>query len=158
MRKKKIGHPEILNALLKNCKQSDREIAKYAKVSQPTVTRFRGKLEKTGIIKHYMAIPDFAKLGYTFGSVITGQIFAEASQKEVASLKSVVLNAPSIGSLNNNIMLISLHKNMEDYEAFLKKIKAVIVNSTISLFSTKGLDVKAIQIPERIRFNVASTA
>jgi len=53
--KEVIRHSTVLNCLLSNCKQSDREIAKKANVSQPTVTRIRTRLEKVGIIKAYMA-------------------------------------------------------------------------------------------------------
>jgi DNA-binding Lrp family transcriptional regulator len=54
----------LISELMKNSRRSDRELAKALGVSQPTVTRVRGKLEKEGIIKDYTMIPDFAKLGY----------------------------------------------------------------------------------------------
>ena len=140
----KMKRPEILNAFLRNCKQSDREIAKIGKVSQPTITRVRQMLERTGIIKQYVAIPDYAKIGYPFGSVITGQFFSEEKLKEVISKSDVVLIAPCI-ELNQNIILITLHKTIEDYKEFLKKIKTVISGAS-SLFATEGLEIKPLQI------------
>ena len=147
-----LKRPVILNAFLRNCKQSDREIATISKVSQPTITRVRQRLERTGIIKHYMAIPDYNKIGYPFGSVITGQSFSEGSLKELISKSDIVLKAPCI-ELNQNIILITMHKTIEDYKEFLKKVKTVISDATISLFTTEGLEVKPLQIlkPLQIR-------
>jgi len=55
---------KLISELMKNSRRSDRELAKQLRVSQPTVTRLRSKLEKEGIIKEYTMIPDFAKIGY----------------------------------------------------------------------------------------------
>jgi DNA-binding Lrp family transcriptional regulator len=54
----------LLSELMKNSRRSDRELARVLGISQPTVTRLRGKLEKMGVIKEYTMIPDFNKLGY----------------------------------------------------------------------------------------------
>jgi DNA-binding Lrp family transcriptional regulator len=54
----------LLSELVKNSKQSDRELAKKTGASQPTVTRTRTRLEKEGYIKEYTIIPDFSKLGF----------------------------------------------------------------------------------------------
>ena len=139
-----LKRPEILNAFLSNCKKSDREIATISKVSQPTITRVRQRLERTGIIKHYMAIPDYNKIGYPFGSVITGQSFSEGSLKELISKSDIVLKAPCI-ELNQNIILITMHKTIEDYKEFLEKIKNRM-SGAISLFATESLEVKPLQI------------
>ena len=55
---------KLLRELLKNSKQSDRELAKTLRVSQPTITRARHKLEKSGMIKDYTIVPDFRKMGF----------------------------------------------------------------------------------------------
>lgn len=55
----------ILAELMKNSRRSDREIAKTVGVSQPTVSRIIGKLERNGAIREYTVIPDFCMLGYT---------------------------------------------------------------------------------------------
>jgi DNA-binding Lrp family transcriptional regulator len=49
---------------LKDCKRSDRELAKVLGVSQPTVTRMRTKLVKEGMIRDWIIVPDFVKMGY----------------------------------------------------------------------------------------------
>jgi DNA-binding Lrp family transcriptional regulator len=55
---------KILFELIKNARRSDRELAKAIRVSQPTVTRTRTKLEKMGLVKEYTIIPDLRKMGY----------------------------------------------------------------------------------------------
>ena len=55
---------KLLRELLKNSKQSDRELAKRLNVSQPTISRARHKLEKSGMIKDYTIVPDFKKMGF----------------------------------------------------------------------------------------------
>jgi len=55
---------KLLRELLKNSKQSDRELAKTLKVSQPTITRLRHKLEKSGMR---------ARLGITQSFQISGR-------------------------------------------------------------------------------------
>jgi Lrp/AsnC family transcriptional regulator for asnA, asnC and gidA len=60
---------KLISELMKNSRKSDRELARAIGVSQPTVTRLRGKLEKEGIIKEYTMIPDFKRLGYQIMAV-----------------------------------------------------------------------------------------
>jgi len=135
---KKPSHVAMLNALLSNCKQSDRNIAKMANISQPTVTRMRGKLEATGMIKNYFAIPDYRKLGYEFGAVT----LCETDTRTIdLSAHSPIVIASAIAG-EGDYILITLHKNMEDYLTFLKKVKAI----TVVLFSTRNLEIKPVQV------------
>ena len=57
----------ILFELARNCRISDRMIARRLGVSQPTVTRRRASLEKEGYVT-YAGVPDFAKIGLTIMS------------------------------------------------------------------------------------------
>ena len=52
----------LLLELLKDSKRSDREIAKVLGVSQPTVSRMRGRLVKEGMIKEFTVIPDLVRM------------------------------------------------------------------------------------------------
>ncbi|MCJ7633616.1 winged helix-turn-helix transcriptional regulator [Candidatus Bathyarchaeota archaeon] len=60
---------KLIAELTKNSRRSDRELAKQLRVSQPTVTRIRNRLEKEGIIREYTIIPDFTRLGYQMASI-----------------------------------------------------------------------------------------
>jgi len=76
----------LISELMKNCKRSDREVAKSLGVSQPTVTRTLHKLEKEGHIKEYAVIPDFSKLGYElmgFTFVKMKESLSRGEQKEI---------------------------------------------------------------------------
>jgi DNA-binding Lrp family transcriptional regulator len=78
-----------LRELLKNSKRSDRELAKVLKVSQPTITRTRHKLEQSGLIQDYTIVPNFRKMGFeilalTFvkmrAEILTPERMAEARE------------------------------------------------------------------------------
>lgn len=136
-------HRLILNAFLSDCKRSDRDIAKVAETSQPTVTRVRRRLVDNGIIKAFMAIPDYTKLGYKFGAVITGQF-------PTISDECIVASAPAIFS-EGDAVLITLHKTVEDCNMFLDKLKAMKREGSkvnISFFNTHGLEIKPVQVQD----------
>jgi len=150
---KKGSALKMLNELLRDCKQSDREISKKVNVSQPTMTRARTQLEKLGIIKSYMAIPDFAKIGFTFGAVATCELrkpLPDTSLINIISTHSVVASASSI-SEDSDFMLITMHRTMEDYDALLRDLKEVAAPGTLKVtqFATHGLGIKAIQVPRK---------
>jgi DNA-binding Lrp family transcriptional regulator len=76
----------LISELMKNCKRSDRALAKSLGVSQPTVTRTLHRLEKEGYIREYAAIPDLSKLGYElmgFTFVKMKESLTSGEQKEI---------------------------------------------------------------------------
>lgn len=120
----------LISELMKNSRQSDRNLAKVIGVSQPTVTRIRNKLEKEGYIREYTMIPDFSKLGYkimaiTFAlSRFLGKEEAERAGKTLAdSVKEkhfefIMLERGD--GLGFDGVVISLH---EDYASYLKVLE-----------------------------------
>ena len=60
----------LISELMKNCRRSDRELARAIGVSQPTVSRMIKRLEKEGVVNEYTMIPDFRKLGYNLCAFI----------------------------------------------------------------------------------------
>jgi len=144
--KRMIKRPDILNSLLKDCKKSDRCVAKEADVSQPTVTRTRQYLEKTGIIKNYFAIPDLTKLGYKFGAIVIADISPEAL-KEISE-ENVFISAPVMAD-DYNVMFIILFKTVKEYGIFLSNIKTVTDSLDVTLFATEGFRLKPVQVPEK---------
>jgi len=116
---------KLVSELFKNSRKSDREMAKKLGVSQPTVSRMRGKLESEGIIKEYTIIPDFAKLGFELVAVSTVKAkvrtdYIERAQKWVKNYPNIVLMAKAEGSGKNAVM-ISLHKSYTDYSRFVSE-------------------------------------
>ena len=83
---------KMLSELIKNCKRSDRELARAIGISQPTATRIRSKLEKEGYIRQYTTIPDLNKIGYTVASLNFVKLDLETSQPQtdVSALKELL--------------------------------------------------------------------
>ena len=113
---------QLLRELLKNSKRSDRELAKVLKVSQPTITRTRRKLEKNGLIQDYTIIPDFRKLGFeilalTFvkmhADILIGET-RERAEKYAEKFPNVIYVSSGKG-VGMTGVIISLHKNYTEY-------------------------------------------
>ncbi len=115
--------PELLlRELLKNSKRSDRELAKVLKVSQPTITRTRRKLENNGLIQDYTIIPGFRKMGFeilalTFvkmhADILIGET-GERAEKYAEKFPNVIFFHCGKG-LGMTGVIISFHKNYTEY-------------------------------------------
>jgi len=125
----------VLRGLLQNPKNSDREVAKVANVSQPTVSRIRQRLENTGIIQSYEIIPDLKALGYEI--IACGISMSQDLPKD----NRVVFAWPAA----KGMFSISVHKDYHDYAEFASKheIQDEILLST-SVKPTKPLSFKNI--------------
>ena len=123
---------KLMFELVKNSKRSDRELAKALKVSQPTVTRARTKLEKEEFIKQYTVFPDFAKIGFELIAFNFATIKASSSsdQEKMQKMRStwakdnpnVILEIGGEG-LEANSLMVSIHKNYTDFASFIAKYR-----------------------------------
>ena len=134
---KKIDY-EVLFELIKNCKRSDRELAKVLESSQPTVTRSRTRLEKERMIFDYTAMPNLEKINieivaFTFFAIksehrrpkdLAGN-FKEWEKKsdEFFAKYSNIIFASTGRGLEKNAVWISLHKDYSCYVSFLRDIE-----------------------------------
>ncbi len=120
----------MLRELLKNSKRSDRELSKVLKVSQPTVTRTRHKLEKNGTIQDYTIIPNFREMGFeilavTFVKMRPDVLTSEnidAATEYAAKIPQAIFSAMGEG-LGMNGVVISLHRNYTDYRQHLTQMR-----------------------------------
>jgi len=112
----------LLIELLRDSKQSDRKLAKKLGVSQPTITRTRGKLEREGFIRSYTIIPDFRKLGFemvafTFvnmsSKIVSDELLSKV--KDYASKYGNALFASTGEGLGMTGVIASIHKDYRDY-------------------------------------------
>lgn len=117
--------------LIKNSKESDRDIAKKLKISQPTVTRIRQKLEKMGYIQEYTIIPNFPKLGFEIVAFIffnanrcLGKKVKTEAHKWIEKNPSVIFSASGDGIRGKNCAMLTIHKNFTDYTNFLNEFKS----------------------------------
>ena len=127
---------KLISELMKNGRKSDRELAKAVGVSQPTVTRVRGKLEKEGVIKEYAMIPDFSKLGFEIAAVTFLRFKKELSNEESNKLRrysreiekkksEAILLAMNGMGLGYNRIFISFHKNYASYVKAINEVRTM---------------------------------
>ena len=121
---------KLLRGLLKNSKRSDRDLAKILKASQPTITRTRHKLEKSGMIQDYTIIPDFKKMGFeiltvTFvkmrPEILTPETLEEA-KKYTEKFPNAIFTATGEG-LGMTGVIISFNKNITEYHRNLNLLR-----------------------------------
>lgn len=134
----------LLSELMKDCRTSDRNLAKLLGSSQPTVSRARAKLEKQGYIKEYAAIPDFAKLGYTIMAVTLvklGTLSPERSKEaQKITPEELLKEAPEVvmfeRCLGNGFdgVIISFHRDYASYTKLIERAKSYpFIESTENL-------------------------
>ena len=138
---------KLLYELMKNSKRSDRDLAKVIGVSQPTITRTRKKLEKTGYIKEYTVIPDMTKLGleimgFTFLNLAEEPRKTEDLQKWLETNPNIIFLAVGNGLNGKNRVMITTHKDFTDYSEFISDFRSRWATSLMDvdtfLISTKG--------------------
>jgi DNA-binding Lrp family transcriptional regulator len=140
---------KLISELMKNSRRSDRELAKTLRVSQPTVTRTRTKLERAGTIREYTMIPDFTKLGYHLLGFtllkgtrkLTDEEIKEAGKKATKFVSKdpypLLISVNGIG-IDKDTIFVTFY---EDYSAFvgamntLKKIPFVKVDEVESFLA-----------------------
>jgi len=120
----------LLFELIKNSKNSDRNIAKILRVSQPTITRTRKKLEEKAIVE-YTVTPNLTELGYELMAVtfvsISGSVRSEEERKE--TLEKWMMKQPNIvfacdgNGLGMNGMMVSIHKDYTDFLGLVMKLR-----------------------------------
>lgn len=147
----------ILSELMKNSRQSDREMAVKLGFSQPTVSRIRANLEKRGCIREYTMIPDFSRLGYkimaiTFGKSRTlseeetdrlRKIFADNIKRERFG---VIMLMRGLG-LDSDGVLVTYHRNYASYQRFLRWLKQ---NFPKDLVNVQKLDSFLIDLDDKV--------
>ncbi len=121
--------------LLKNSKKSDREISKKLKISQPTVTRIRKRLEKEEYIREYTVIPNFPKMGFEIGAFIFFHVDRSRNKKNkpiahnwISKQPNIIFAAGGDGVRGKNCMLATLHRNFTDYIKFIRDFKSKFSN------------------------------
>jgi DNA-binding Lrp family transcriptional regulator len=115
----------LLLEYLKDSNRTDRQMAKILGVSQPTVSRMRDRLLKEGLVRHFSAIPDFAKLGYeimafSFVKFNMEQVreIEEKAKEWLQSHPEIIFSSRAEG-MGMDAINISLHKNYAEFTNFL---------------------------------------
>jgi DNA-binding Lrp family transcriptional regulator len=131
MNKIKAIDYEILKELLRNCRRSDRELARALGVSQPTVTRRRANVEKS-YIDGYTVIPKWKEIGLevvAFSFVKHKIRFAkpEVTKETFRVVEEWMSNQPNVilaidgQGMGWDAVFVSLHRNYTDFVEFMIK-------------------------------------
>ena len=124
---------KLLLELMKDSKRSDRQLAKVLGISQPTVTRKRGFLEKE-LIDGYTAIPKWDKLGYEIFAITLVKIkpaIASREKYEATRKKGLewlmrqhnIVMAGACRGAGVDSFMISVHKSYSDYDDFMRSYR-----------------------------------
>jgi DNA-binding Lrp family transcriptional regulator len=125
---------KLLVELMKDSQRSDRELARVMGFSQPTISRIKKKLVKTGMIKEFTIIRDFARLGYEILAVTLIKRKRLFSKEELAAAKKfiekkqeampleILMFERGVG-MNFDGVIIGYHKDYSSFTTFLRLIK-----------------------------------
>ncbi|HEY9170619.1 MAG TPA: Lrp/AsnC family transcriptional regulator [Lutibacter sp.] len=137
---------KILNLLQQNSKANIKEIAlKIGLTQTPTYERIK-RLEKTGVIKNYIAVLDKEKVGYKIEVFCQVTLLVHSKEMITRFENSInkideVLECFHVAG-NYDYLLKIIVKDMNSYQSFLKNKLSVLdsvgnVQSTFVMSSTK---------------------
>ncbi|MHA1578760.1 MAG: Lrp/AsnC family transcriptional regulator [Candidatus Freyarchaeota archaeon] len=117
---------KILKELLKNSRQSHREIAKKIGVSVGTVVSRTKKMEGAGIIKGYTVVLDHEKLGYDL-TVVTEIIVSRGKLLEVDREISKNPSTCAVYDVTGTVdgIIIAKFKNRDELSNFTKSLLSI---------------------------------
>ena len=119
----------LLWEYLKDSNRSDKQIAKVLGVSQPTVSKMKSRLVEEGLVRHFSAIPDFAKMGYeimafSFVKFNMEQVMEiEEKAKEWVKRHPEIIFSSRAEGMGMDAVTVSVHKNYAEYKSFIMENK-----------------------------------
>jgi DNA-binding Lrp family transcriptional regulator len=127
----KKNEKRVFIELLKGGRIPDKHIAKSLDIAQPTVTRIRQKLEKQKYITSYVPDVDLEKIGVNLVVLTLFTILdftkAERIKKSVLPylnrIPQVVFLAEGEGLRGKTSMILSMHKNYDDYQNMILDLR-----------------------------------
>ena len=124
------NHQEVLKNIIQHAKIPDSEIAKKMKLSPQAVFKIRKKLEETGIIKGYMPIIDFKKLGINVMVILvirlTGEVWDKFKDEEISErIKKVpyIIEAYRLPESDATHILLMGFRNIQQKDRYLIKMQ-----------------------------------
>lgn len=121
----------VLKKIIEQAKIPDLEIAKKMGLSQQAVFKIRHKLEQVGIIKGYMPIIDFKKIGIkalvVLGINLTSYIWEKYSENQISErIQKIpqVIIAYRIPESNISHLLVMGFKDIDHKDRYLMKLQS----------------------------------
>ena len=115
---------EILRVLEKNSRLSLRKIAKKIGVSVATVMHRINRLEKEGVIRKYVALLDYDKLGYELEAVISVNV----AKGKLFEVEKKIATDPCVHAVYDitghfDVVVVARFKTRKSLDTFVKKIQ-----------------------------------
>lgn len=121
---------QVLFELLKDGRKPDKHIAQLLKLTQPTVTRIRQRLERDRVIRGYRAVVDENVAGFSIAAItfFDWRDYSERQQLEeavdhISKAPDVVYFARGEGLRGKTYVMITLHKTFGGYQDFTRKLR-----------------------------------
>ena len=113
----------VLEQLLRDSRQSFREVARKIGISSGTVANRVKELEEDGVIKRYTTQLDYEKLGYEL-TAITEIIVSEGMMIEVGNEISKIKETIGVYNVtgDSDILVIAKFRSRQDLSDFTKTI------------------------------------
>ncbi|MBW2989277.1 Lrp/AsnC family transcriptional regulator [Candidatus Woesearchaeota archaeon] len=122
---------KVLKKIIDQAKIPDLEIAKKMGLSQQGIFKIRHKLEEVGIIKGYMPIIDFKKIGVkslvVLGIRLTSYIWGKYPEDQISErIQKIpqVITAYRIPESNISHLLVMGFKDIEHKDRYLMKLQS----------------------------------
>ncbi|HLG24333.1 MAG TPA: hypothetical protein VI564_05385 [Candidatus Nanoarchaeia archaeon] len=122
---------KVLKKIIEQAKTPDLEIAQKIGISQQAIFKIRHKLESVGIIKGYMPIIDFKKIGVetlvVLGIKFTRYVWEKYSEEQISErirkIPEVIISYRIPESRISHLLVIGF-KNMEGKDRYLMKLQS----------------------------------
>lgn len=145
----------VLNEILDSKKIPDSDIAKTMNLSPQAIFKIRTKLEDCGIIKGYMPIVDFKKIGINVMTLLIIRLtpkmwdnFSDAQISERISKTACVIDAYRVSDEQASHILILGFRDTNQKEKYIGKIQSKFANEIqIKAIYTFSVDMIISQSP-----------
>lgn len=132
----------VLKKILDMKKIPDSDIAKSMQLSPQAIFKIREKLEDSGIIKGYMPIIDFKKIGINIMTLLVVRLsskiwksFSDDQISEKISNAPYVIEAYRVADENASHILLLAFRDMEQKERYIKELQTTFAEE---------VDIKAV--------------
>ncbi|BCU67168.1 AsnC family transcriptional regulator [Sulfolobales archaeon HS-7] len=114
---------KLLMELLRDGRVTLRRLGETMNMSSAAIHNRLSRLVQLGVVKGYVPLLDYSKLGYNVTSVISAKIDGKhliEFEKEIASNPNVVAVYDITGE--NDVLFIAKFRNIEELDGFIKQV------------------------------------